>query len=850
MLEHSGRPTFAPNSSRSNSRGKARLHMLALASRTLCFAAVAGMVAASLAAPRTSLAQQAGSRSQDVRRFDIPAGPLEGVLNRLGRDAGVLITFGSQVTEGLSSRGVSGSHTVAEALSRALEGTGLGAVPAASGGYALRALPGGAPSASAEGAAATMATVTVTADAVRDARTDGTGSYAAGPSSMSTGLGLSLRDTPQSVTVVTRQQMDDQGVVSVSDVMSQSPGITVQSYDSDRWSFSARGFAVTNFQYDGVTKDYDGVYDWGATNGDLTIYDRVEILKGATGLMSGTGDPSATVNFIRKRPTDRFAGSVAGTVGSWHNGRGEVDLSGPLNASGTVRGRFVGAYQDRESFLDRYRQKKSVAYGVIEADLSRDTLLTLGADYQDTDPRGSTWTGFPIFYSDGSRTDFSRSFNPATDWSRRQMRTRNVFATLEQRLNDDWRFKLNVSNQESKHRSLLGSASGGNPDPVTGDGMYLFSGDFRGDRTQNTVSASLNGSYSLLGRKHEAMFGASWSDSKTHGPWSESLYPMLTGSIFNWNGAFEQPAYPPIASYSERRRQSGVYGATRLRPTDALSVILGARVSRVVGGDARVFSDGVTPALASNYRESGVVTPYAGVVYDLNDTYSVYGSYTSIFSPQSLLDANRQFLPAVEGRGIEAGIKAEYLEGRLNASLAAFQIRQDNVAEYVDFVDGASVYRAVKGVTNKGIEAELSGQIATGWNLQAGYAYNHVRDAKGQRVYGATLMASQPEHVVRLSTSYRLPGAWNALTVGGGVSWQSAFYGKVWNPAAQEYAEIRQKGYALVSLMARYQVNKALSATLNIHNLLDKKYYAGMGLFETGFYGEPRNVTLTLRYQF
>ena len=793
-------------------------------------------------------AQTAEQARPDARRFDIPAGPLEGTLNRLGREAGVLITFGSAVTDGIRSGGVSGSYSVEEALSQALKGTGLGAVRSAGGGYALRALP---TSAAAEaGASSTLGTVTVTAASMRDARTDGTGSYTAGPSTGATGLNLSQRDTPQSVTVITRQQMTDQGSTTVSDVLRQVPGITANNYDSDRMSFNARGFAITNFQYDGVAKDYDGVYDWGATNSDMTIFDRVEVVKGATGLMSGTGDPSATVNFIRKRPTDKFTGSVTGSYGSWNDARAEVDLAGPLNAAGSLRGRVVGAYQDRDSYLDHYHQKKTVGYGVIEADLTRDTLLTAGVDYQHTDPRGSTWTGFPIFNSDGSRTNFDRSFNPATTWSKREMETRNLFASLEQRLANDWRLKLTANNESSQHRSLLGSASGGNPDPVTGEGMYFFSGDFQGNRTQNTVNASLAGQYELFGRKHDAMFGAMWSETKTDGPWSESAYPPVPGSIYNWTGNYPQQAFPQTASYEEHRRQTGFNAATRLRPTDALSVILGARVSNIDAGDSRVYSDGVTPAMSSSLNESGVVTPYLGVVYDLNDSTSLYGSYTSIFSPQSSRDASRQYLPAVKGKSAEAGVKGEFLEGRVNASLAAFHIQQDNVAEYVDFVDGESVYQAVKGVTSKGIEAEVSGQIAPGWNLQAGYTYAHVRNAKGERVYGATLMASQPEHVVRLNTSYRLPGDWNALTVGGGISWQSAFYGKVWNPVAADYAQVKQNGYALVNLMARYQINKQLSAAVNINNLFDKQYYSGFGLFETGFYGEPRSAKVTVRYQF
>lgn len=813
----------------------------------LAIAAAVGSAQAQTA--RADTAQPPTDTHEARRDYRIAAGPLDDALASFAAAAGVSVTMPPALVQGKTAPGLQGRYTVREGFLQLLAGSGLQLVGGAGGSYALRAAPAAAAPAAAAAPPSLPAT-TVTAAALGDGRTEGSGSYAAGPSSSATGLQLSLRDTPQSVSIVTRQQMDDQALQSVADVMQHSAGIVVQSYDSDRWNFSARGFAVSNFQYDGVAKDYDGVYDWGATNGDLVLYDRVEVVKGATGLMSGTGDPSASVNFVRKRPTERFTGSVTGTLGSWNNGRAELDLSGPLNTSGSVRGRFVGAYQDRESFLDHYRQKKTVAYGVLEADLAPGSLLTLGADLQDVDPRGATWTGFPIFFSDGSRTDFSRSFNPATTWSRRQTETRNLFAKLEHQLADDWRLKLSANRQSSQHRSLLGSASGGNPDPVTGEGMYLFSGDFRGDRTQDTVNASLDGSYTLFGRKHQAMLGAMWSDTETGGPWSESQYPALPGSIFDWAGAFPQPAYPPVASYSERRRHSGWYGATRLRPTDALSVILGARVSRVVGRDQRVYDDGVTPALTSQLRESGVITPYAGLVYDLDDRHTIYASYTSIFSPQSLLDANREFLPSVKGRSVEAGVKAEYLDGRLNASLAVFRIQQDNVAEYVDFIDGNSVYRAVKGVTSQGIEAELNGQIQPGWNVQAGYTYNHVRNAQGERVYGATLMASQPAHVARVSTSYRLPGSWNALTVGGGLSWQSAFYGKVWHPVQQDYAEVAQKGYALVHLMARYQVNKALSATLNVRNLFDKKYYAGMGLFETGFYGEPRNVTMTVRYQF
>jgi len=121
---------------------------------------------------------------------------------------------------------------------------------------------------------------------------------------------------------------------------------------------------------------------------------------------------------------------------------------------------------------------------------------------------------------------------------------------------------------------------------------------------------------------------------------------------------------------------------------------------------------------------------------------------------------------------------------------------------------------------------------------------------KGEKVYGSTQLMTQPAQTLRLSSSYRLPGDWSALTVGASVSWQGTTWGKVWNPAAGDYANMRQRNYALVGLMAHYRFNRQLSASLHVKNLLDKKYYSGMGLFETGFYGEPRSATLSMRYQF
>jgi outer membrane receptor for ferric coprogen and ferric-rhodotorulic acid len=687
------------------------------------------------------------------------------------------------------------------------------------------------------------------------ATTEGTHSYTTGSTSTATGLPLSIRETPQSVTVITRQQMDDRGVQSIGDALRNTPGISTQKYDSDRTEFSARGFAITNFQYDGVNIPYDGVYGENPNNGDdASSLDRIEIVKGATGLMTGSGDPSATVNLIRKKPTKEFKASISGTVGYWDAYRSVGDISGSLNDSGSVRGRFVGAYSDKNSYQDHYSQKKDLFYGILEADLTPDTLLTFGVDKSSTTPRGSSWTGNPVYFSDGGRTDFPRHFNPGADWSRRDFDDITYFASLEQALANDWKFKASIDQKTTDHDTRLASASGGNPDRATGEGMFLYWGRWEGHRVQHTADVNVTGPFTLGGREHELVAGFMASHSRQTGAtYDTSAFELVPGSIYDWSGDLPEQNFPKNGKYERTQSQNGLYLATRLHATDDLSIILGSRLSTFKYNEDYSYYPGAgLDDTHASYKEHGVVTPYAGVVYDLDDTYSAYASYTSIYQPQTYKDANGSTLAPVEGASYEAGLKAAYFDGRLNASLAFFRIEQDNLAESIGTnpVTNEGIYKAIDGATTKGVELELAGEAAEGWNLSAGYTYARTRDADEQRIFGFPLATSKPEHVVRTFTTYRLPGALDQVTIGGGISWQSAFYGKIYSPTTGGDTRIKQGGYTLVDLMSRYQFNENLSFTVNANNVFDKRYLTGLGNFDTTYYGEPRNVMLTTKWDF
>lgn len=155
-----------------------------------------------------------------------------------------------------------------------------------------------------------LAAISVTAEDP-GTNTEHTGAYTTGAMSTATRLNLSIKETPQSVSVVTRQQMDDFNLNTLTEALRQTTGVVVQHYDSDRPAYSARGYGITNFQVDGMLN----TFGYMKSDADTIIYDRIEVVRGATGLTTGAGDPSATINMVRKRPTDQWQAARARRAG-------------------------------------------------------------------------------------------------------------------------------------------------------------------------------------------------------------------------------------------------------------------------------------------------------------------------------------------------------------------------------------------------------------------------------------------------------------------------------------------------------------------------------------------------------
>ena len=789
-----------------------------------------GLAAAGLTVAPFAQAQPVAA----THKFDIPAGPLGVALNRIAADTGVLLSFQPALVSGKQARALRGTLTVEAALDSVLIGSGLAAVKTDTG-ITLQ------PVSSDE---ITLAPVSVSA---APPSADSTTGYAVRASSTALGLSLSPRETPQSVTVMTRARIEDQALTDISQVLDQTVGVTfngTSAIGSDGVSFYARGFEIKNFQIDGIPRP-PAIYGFSETTTDVAIYDRVEIVRGATGLMNGVGTPSATINMVRKRPTAVGQGYVSVQAGSHDRYRVEADASGALTQSENVRGRVVAAYEDSHSHLDRANLEKQVFYGILDIDVSDQTSLSVGLEYQDFTNKAAPRGGVPVFFTDGSRTDFSRSTNVAADWSDFSHQTTRLFASLEHRFDNGWSVKLDGEESRPDYDETIGYMYGAF-DAATGADSSMLSARWAGDLEQRFVSLMASGPFKLLGREHELMIGASRSVAEDEGHdypgwWSGSDYwaPIPNAWNFLDSGNYPRPDLQAADSkYGGRIEQTGIYTAARLKPTDSISVIVGSRVSD--WEETEWYDPGERATLT---KKSGVVTPYAGVIVDLNDNFSAYASYTEIFEPQNALDVNYRPIDPLDGVNYELGVKAEFAEGALTASAAIFRIEQDNYPIPLEGPqeDPRGVPNETKTAISKGFELEVAGEPLAGWQLGGGFAHARVEDPNGAR-----LLTEIPKDTLKLFTTYELPGNWSDLTIGGNLRWQSGIYTEGSGPNGETFT---QGSLALVDLMAKYKVTQNVSLAFNLNNLFDKEYYSGLS-WATGVYGAPRNLMVTAKYSY
>ncbi|MCB5189491.1 TonB-dependent siderophore receptor [Methylobacillus arboreus] len=805
------------------------------------------------AMPRLHAAEQQANTA--TQQYAIAAGTLDSALGEFGRITGRMVAIDPALTHGIGSKGLQGRYTEQQALSALLLGSGLEAVAAENGGYRLRKASSMAGDAAASTPGnTTLPEVAVTASKEKNYVTEGSGSYTTKSMSTATKLALSIRETPQSVTVVTRQQIEDQDLVTINDAVMKTPGLSMQKIGAERYNLYARGFPIDNVMYDGLPITLGASADT-VTPANLAMYDRIEVVRGANGLIQGSGNPSAAINLVRKRPTATSQSSIVLSAGSWDNYRGELDASGPLLESGKLRGRIVATYQDGNSFQDRIGKEHSMLYAIGEADLTDSTTLTLSFSHQNENNNVAWGGGLPTA-TNGSNLHLSRSTSFVADWEYWDKKTDSLFVEIKHQFSNDWLLRA-AANKSWSELNYLGGYPGRLASNLSSLGYRVSGGTY--DDTQSSYDLYLSGPFQLLGRTHEFVTGYSYRDDdyNSNGSGTSAVATISDPNSFNPSSWTKPNVNMNTWRDNRDMTQEGVYATTRFSLSDQLKLIAGARLDWY---DYQYIYNWQGSISTTESKETRHLTRYAGLLYDLDQQHTLYASYTDIFQPQSNRNAGGQLLEPIEGKNYEIGIKGEYFEGALNASIALFQIDQENRAKEVgDPTICASYpsticYEAEGKVRSQGVELELNGAITPNWQLATGYTFTDAKYKKDSNKdnEGSLFDPDLPRHQFKLTTMYTLPGELNRWRVGGSFYHQSSVFNK--GITAGQQWKIEQDSYSLVDLTAGYKASEHLSILFALNNVFDKKYYQTIGQnvssWPTTFYGAPRNVRLTLRYDF
>lgn len=660
-----------------------------------------------------------------------------------------------------------------------------------------------------------------------------TGSVAT-QSSSATGLTLSPRETPQSVTIVDRQRIDDFALNNVNDLLEQVVGINVEKVETDRTYFNSRGFDITNFQVDGIGLPLI----WGIQFGDLdtALFDSVEAIRGANAIMSGVGNPSATINYVRKRPTEMLKASASAQLGSWDQKRFEADISGPI--TDTVAARLIFAHEDRDSHLDYNHVDRNVYGALLSWNVTPDLTATIGYSRQENRADGVLWGALPLTYTDGTRIDYPVSASTSADWTFWNVTDQSVFAELDYRFGGGWSAKGVLTYKRFEELSKLLYAYG-YPDKATGLGVGGMTGIYPSTYDQYLADFYASGPVRLFGREHQLAFGVSTARSDALEYEDFYLGAIDFPAVQDWGRVqVAEPTYPGeylAADYTDRLTRA--YGAAHIDFTDQLKAVVGASAMWI-------RSTGTSYDTDQSRKESGV-SPYIGAVYDVTPHLSIYASYTGIFNPQSEVDINHAKLDPAKGTSIEGGIKSNWFGGRLYATASLFRAKQTGLASFLGVLPNGDSYYEGVDTTSKGFELELAGRVTQNWTLTGGYTGLEIEDQAGNKA--RTFL---PTKSLKLATTYAVPQL-NDLKLGAQLRWQNRI--RYADAGVQDEGVVTgdvivsQDSYAVIDLMASIRLLDRVRVKVNVRNVDNEKYLASL-MWGQAFYAAPRSANVSLSF--
>lgn len=660
--------------------------------------------------------------------------------------------------------------------------------------------------------------------------TEKNGDYSSFAATVGTKIPASLREIPQSVSIITNRQVKDRNVDTFDQLARKTPGLRVLSNDDGRSSVYARGYEYSEYNIDGLPAQMQSI---NGTLPNLFAFDRVEVMRGPSGLFDSSGEMGGIVNLVRKRPTKAFQGHMAAGFGTHKQYKAEADVSGSLNSDGSVRGRVMAQTVGASPRPAEKNNRHETFYAVADWDINPDTVLGAGYLYQQR--RLAPYNGLPAD-ADGKLPSLPQHVFVGADWNKFKMHSHDVFADLKHYFGNGGYGKVGMRYSDRKADSnytFAGSKlnNAGKAD-VAGLGTDIKQKAF-------AVDASYSRPFALGNTANEFVIGADYNRFRSTNEQGRS-------TVAN-NIALDSFHSTPYVSLIQNARAGtsgykhtldtgnldkfGVYGKSVFHPADGLSLIGGGRL-----GHYKIESgDGKTLHKASRTKFTG----YAGAVYDIDGSNSLYASFSQLYTPQTDLDADGKLLKPRQGNQFEVGYKGSYMDDRLNTRVSFYRLKDKNAAAPLNPNNKKTRYAALGKRVMEGVETEISGAITPKWQIHAGYSYLHsqIKTAANSRDDGIFLL--MPKHSANLWMTYQVTPD---LTIGGGVNAMSGITSS---------AGMHAGGYATFDAMAAYRFTPKLKLQINADNIFNRHYYARVGSANTfNIPGSERSLTANLRYSF
>lgn len=786
-------------------------------------------LAIGLATPLVSPMLLAAEQSS-VRAYDLPAAALSTTLNQIASQGGIALALDPALVNGRTSAPVTGQYDALGALHAALRGTGLQLQQSSAGSYSLVAAP--------EGSVALPETA-INANTEYESAWGAVSGYVATRTAAGTKTDTPVVETPRSLSVITRQQLDDRQVLNLNDALRYTAGVQSSGYGSDSradW-LRVRGFDPTQF-LDGLPLPKGSFANPKIEPWNL---ERITVLRGPASSVYGQTPPGGMLDMVSRRPQAESAHQVEAQVGSNEHKQINFDSTGKIDDGGQFLYRVSGTVRDSNAPVDHIPDKRYNIAPSLTWNINDDTKLTFLSQYT-RDDTGITGQFLPLqgtkLSSPVGKISHHKNLGEP-DWDFYDRTYYALGYALEHRFNDTWQFRQNLRYTKSDLSFQAVNVNTFNSVDANGN-VNRESGIVNEDISQFAVDNNFQANFQTGAIDHTLLLGLDHQRSNTNYQWLYGMgVPPINVVRPIYGADMSQVTYFALQDFGQKTRQTGLYVQDQMA-LDNWRLTLGGREDWIHTGTVFHNSNDATSTERDKAFSGNI-----GLSYVFDNGITPYFSYTESFQPAigANVSSTTSFKPT-EGRQYEVGVKFQPVGSQTLLTAAVYDLRQKNVN-----VTEGSITRQVGQLQVRGLELEATSQLTENLKTIASYTYTDTEILKGNDK--GNRMALIPRNQATLWADYTWhQGLLDGFGIGGGVRYVGDTYG---NTANTDLGHVGS--YTVYDASVHYDLGrldnsmKGLTVAVEAKNVFNKEYLSNCDGFWC-YYGDERNVVVSANYKF